>query len=209
MIINHLHCLATRMISTEMKKLRPICFCGPSGSGKSTLINQLRAEFPNVYAFSISHTTREPRVGEVNGENYHFVSREQMLMGIANNEFLEYTEFGGNLYGTSKKSIENVLASGRICTLDVDIKGVVHLKATNLNPIYIFIKPPCLNTLERRLRLRGTETEDSLKRRLEIAKQELEYEQNEKGAFDITIINNDLNNAYESLKAYLKQMEQK
>lgn len=190
--------------TTEMNNnLRPICFCGPSGSGKSTLLNRLMTEYPHLFAFSVSHTTRKPRDGEVNGKNYHFVEREHMLDQISQNEFLEHTEFSGNIYGTSKKSITDVLSSGRICALDVDIKGVISMKQTNLNPIYFFIKPPCMTTLEQRLRARGTETEDSLRKRLETAERELEYVMAEVETFHYIIVNDDLDMAYELLKKHL------
>lgn len=124
-------------------------------------------------------------------------------MKIAKNEFLEYTEFSGNIYGTSKKSISDVLQSGRICALDVDIQGVISLKETNLNPIYFFIKPPCIVTLEKRLRSRGTETEESLEKRLATARAELEYVTCQVESFDYIIVNDDLEKAYELLKSYL------
>lgn len=202
--MNQLQNIAKRMLSsTSESNLRPICFCGPSGSGKSTLLNRLMSEFPQLFAFSVSHTTRKPRVGEVNGKNYHFVEREHMLEQISKNEFLEHMEFSGNIYGTSKKSITDVLSSGRICALDVDIKGVISMKQTNLNPIYFFIKPPCMETLEHRLRSRGTETEESLKMRLDTAKRELEYVMAEVDTFHYIIVNDDLDMAYELLKKHL------
>ena len=202
--MNQLQSIAKRMLSsTSESNLRPICFCGPSGSGKSTLLNRLMSEFPQLFAFSVSHTTRKPRVGEVNGKNYHFVEREHMLEQISKNEFLEHMEFSGNIYGTSKKSITDVLSSGRICALDVDIKGVISMKQTNLNPIYFFIKPPCMETLEHRLRSRGTETEESLKMRLDTAKRELEYVMAEVDTFHYIIVNDDLDMAYELLKKHL------
>lgn len=111
----------------------------------------------------------------------------------------------GNLYGTSKAAVESVLFSGRLCTLDVDIQGVKNLKKTNLNPIYCFVKAPSLEILEKRLRERGTETEESLKKRLERAKVELEYEKNEKGAFDFIIVNDDITIAYDKLKKILSE----
>ena len=92
----------------------------------------------------MSHTTRKPRNGEVNGKEYHFVERESMLQAIANSEFIESAEFSGNLYGTSKKAVEDVISSGRLCVLDIDVQGVKSLKKTSLNPIYIFIKPPSI-----------------------------------------------------------------
>jgi guanylate kinase len=185
------------------ERLRPVVFCGPSGTGKSTLIKRLMNEYPSAFAFSVSHTTRKPREGEKDGREYHFVSREQMLKAVENNEFLEHAEFSGNIYGTSKKAVEDVLSSGRICALDVDIQGVLSLKKTDLNPIYLFIKPPSMDILEKRLRDRGTETDESVRKRLETALRELEYEK--KGdLFDHVIVNDNLDLAYEKLKEILK-----
>ena len=200
--------IATRMLTTSMNEmnnnlLRPICFCGPSGSGKSTLLNRLMSEYPRLFAFSVSHTTRKPRPGEVDGKNYHFVSRDQMLTAISAEEFLEHTEFSGNIYGTSKRAITDVMVSGRICALDVDIQGVFSMKKTDLNPIYFFIKPPSMEILEERLRSRGTETEESLQKRLNLAQRDLNYITAEKDFFDFIIVNDDLDKAYELLKANL------
>lgn len=185
------------------RKLQPVVFCGPSGSGKSTLLKRLMVEFPKAFAFSVSHTTRKPRPGEENGREYHFVTVDEIKRGIDAGEFLEHAQFSGNFYGTSKRAVENVLSSGRICALDIDIQGVINLKKTDLNPIYCFVKPPSLESLEKRLRERGTETDDSLKKRLDTAKVELEYEKNEPNAFDYVIVNDNLDQAYEKLKAIL------
>lgn len=189
-------------------ELRPICFTGPSGSGKSTLLKLLMKEYPNTFAFSVSHTTRKPRAGEQDGKDYYFVNREDMLKMIENNEFLETAEFSGNLYGTSKASVEKVLSIGRLCTLDVDVQGVKNLKKTNLNPIYCFVKAPSLEILEKRLRDRGTETDESLKKRLDTAKLELEYEKSEKSVFDFIIVNDDISIAYDKLKKILSEQIQ-
>jgi guanylate kinase len=195
--------MSTQSSSNNNKKLRPIVFCGPSGSGKSTLLKRLMAEYPKAFAFSVSHTTRKPRKGEENGREYHFVSREEIQRGINAGEFLEHAQFSGNYYGTSKSAVDAVLSQGRICALDIDIQGVINLKKTNLNPIFCFIKPPSLESLEKRLRERGTETEESLAKRLDTAKVELEYEKNEKNAFDFVIVNDDLESAYDKLKVIL------
>lgn len=185
--------------------IRPVVFCGPSGAGKSTLLKRLMKEHPKAFAFSVSHTTRSPRPGEQNGREYHFVSRDEMTKLIDDNQFLEHAQFSGNMYGTSKKAVQDVLSSGRICVLDVDIQGVKNLKKTDLNPLYLFIKPPSLEELEKRLRERGTETEESLQKRLDTAKSELDYEKNEKHAFDHVIVNDDLESAYEKLKVILNE----
>ncbi|RNA04605.1 Anc-gkdup [Brachionus plicatilis] len=190
--------------SANGNSLRPVVFCGPSGSGKSTLLKRLMKEFPEAFAFSVSHTTRKPRPGEENGREYHFVTREEMLKAVEKSDFLEHAEFSGNIYGTSKKAVEAVLQSGKICALDVDIQGVKSLKKSNLNPIYCFIKPPSMEVLEKRLKERGTETPESLQKRLDTAKIELDFEKLEPNAFDYIIVNDDLEQAYAKLREILK-----
>ncbi|XP_051760541.1 guanylate kinase 1b isoform X2 [Ctenopharyngodon idella] len=140
--------------------------------------------------------------------NYHFVTRESMQEGIDKGEFIENAEFSGNMYGTSKSSIEDVQAQNLICILDVDIQGVQNIKKTDLNPIYISIQPPSMEILEKRLRDRQTETEDSLQKRLEAARIDMELSK-EPGVFDIVIVNDDLEEAYEKLKSVLIEEIQK
>lgn len=176
--------------------------CGPSGAGKSTLLKKLMTEYQDSFAFSISHTTRQPRPGEVNGKDYYFVTREEMLKAIGDNEFVEHAEFSGNLYGTSKKVIRDIGSSGRICILDIDTQGVRSVKKTDLNPVYVFVKTSDYETLKSRLVGRGTETEGSVSRRLEIAKGELECAE-EPGLFDHILINDDIETAYKELKSLL------
>ncbi|XP_029680600.1 guanylate kinase isoform X4 [Formica exsecta] len=181
---------------------RPLVLCGPSGSGKSTLIKRLFDEFPDTFKFSVSHTTRMPRPGEEDGTHYHFTNKEKMQEQIKNGEFIESATFSGNLYGTSKQAVEEVQRLGKICVLDIDIQGVKQIKCTHLNPLYIFIKPPSVLELERRLKARNTETEESLQRRLTIAKTELEYGETP-GNFDIIIENDNLENTYENLRNFI------
>ncbi|KAK7145815.1 hypothetical protein R3I93_013523 [Phoxinus phoxinus] len=192
----------------EMSGPRPVVLSGPSGAGKSTLLKRLMKEYEGVFGFSVSHTTRNPRPGEEDGKDYHFVTRENMQEGIDKGEFIENAEFSGNMYGTSKSSIEDVQAQNLICILDVDIQGVQNIKKTDLNPIYISIQPPSMEILEKRLRERQTETEDSLQKRLEAARIDMELSK-EPGVFDIVIINDDLEGAYEKLKSVLVEEIQK
>ncbi|XP_056894438.1 guanylate kinase 1b isoform X2 [Takifugu flavidus] len=187
-----------------MSRPRPVVLSGPSGAGKSTLLKRLMKEHEGVFGFSVSHTTRNPRPGEENGKDYHFTTREAMQEGIDNGDFIENAEFSGNMYGTSKAAIEDVQAQNRICILDVDIQGVRRIKETDLNPIYISIQPPSMDILEKRLRDRQTETEDSLQKRLEAARIDMELSQ-EPGMFDMVIINDDLERAYEELKEILDE----
>ncbi|XP_060772537.1 guanylate kinase isoform X2 [Neoarius graeffei] len=154
---------------------RPVVFSGPSGAGKSTLLKKLLKEFDGVFGFSVSHTTRKPRPGEENGKDYHYVSREDMQAGIAKGDFIESAEFSGNMYGTSKAAVQAVQAQNLICILDIDMQGVKSIKRTNLNPIYVSIQPPTMDVLEKRLRARQTESEDSLRKRLQAALMEMEF----------------------------------
>ncbi|XP_004028586.4 guanylate kinase isoform X3 [Gorilla gorilla gorilla] len=153
---------------------RPVVLSGPSGAGKSTLLKRLLQEHSGIFGFSVSHTTRNPRPGEENGKDYHFVTREVMQRDIAAGDFIEHAEFSGNLYGTSKVAVQAVQAMNRICVLDVDLQGVRNIKATDLRPIYISVQPPSLHVLEQRLRQRNTETEESLVKRLAAAQADME-----------------------------------
>ncbi|KAF7222360.1 guanylate kinase isoform X2 [Nothobranchius furzeri] len=181
---------------------RPVVFSGPSGAGKSTLLKKLMKEYENVFGFSVSHTTRKPRPGEENGKDYHFVTREAMQAAINNGEFIENAEFSGNMYGTSKAAVQAVQAKNLICILDIDMQGVKNIKKTDLNPIYISIQPPSMETLEKRLRDRKTESEESLQKRLNAAKVDIEFSK-EPGVFDVIVINDSLEDAYERLRQAL------
>lgn len=175
---------------------------GPSGAGKSTLLKKLLKEFDGVFGFSVSHTTRNPRPGEENGKDYHYVTRETMQAAIDNGEFIENAVFSGNMYGTSKAAVQAVQAKNLICILDIDMQGVKNIKRTDLDPIYISIQPPSMQELEKRLRDRKTESEESLQRRLNAANVDMELSK-EPGLFDVVIINQDLDNAYGKLKEAL------
>lgn len=175
---------------------------GPSGAGKSTLLKKLMKEYDSVFGFSVSHTTRKPRPGEENGKDYHYVTREVMQASIDNGEFIENAEFSGNMYGTSKAAVQDVQAKNLICILDIDMQGVRNIKRTDLNPIYISIQPPSLDVLEKRLRDRKTESEESLQKRLHAARVDMEYSK-EPGIFDVVIINENLDDAYRNLKEAL------
>ncbi|CAO3644242.1 unnamed protein product [Cunninghamella echinulata] len=173
---------------------------GPSGFGKSTLLKRLFADYPSVFGFSVSHTTRGPRPGEVNGKDYHFVDKSVMEAEVAEGKFIESATFSGNMYGTSIKAVQDVVDSGRVCILDIDMQGVQSVKKTELKPKYIFIQPPNMEILEQRLRGRGTEKEEAIVARLAAAHAELEYAK-DPNAYHHIIINDDKDIAYESLRA--------
>ncbi|XP_056326942.1 guanylate kinase isoform X3 [Danio aesculapii] len=181
---------------------RPVVMSGPSGAGKSTLLKKLLKEFDGAFGFSVSHTTRSPRPGEENGKDYHFVSRDVMQTSVANGEFIESAEFSGNMYGTSKAAVQAVQAQNLICILDIDMQGVKNIKKTDLNPIYVSVQAPSMDILEKRLRDRKTESEESLQKRLHAAKVDVEISK-EPGLFDVVIINDDLEAAYGKLKEVL------
>ncbi|XP_034411833.1 guanylate kinase isoform X3 [Cyclopterus lumpus] len=181
---------------------RPVVFTGPSGAGKSTLLKKLMKEYDSVFGFSVSHTTRNPRPGEENGKDYHYVTREAMQAAIAGGDFIESAEFSGNIYGTSKAAVQDVRAKNLICILDVDMQGVRNIKRTDLQPVYVSIQPPSMAVLEKRLRGRKTESEESLQKRLKAAQVDMELGK-EPGIFDVLIINDNLEDAYEQLKQAL------
>lgn len=181
---------------------RPVVLSGPSGAGKSTLLKKLFQEHGGIFGFSVSHTTRNPRPGEEDGKDYYFVTREMMQRDIAAGDFIEHAEFSGNLYGTSKEAVRAVQAMNRICVLDVDLQGVRSIKKTDLHPIYISVQPPSMDVLEQRLRLRNTETEESLAKRLAAARADMESSK-EPGLFDLVIVNDNLDEAYVTLKQAL------
>lgn len=191
-----------RINQKAMAGPRPVVMSGPSGAGKSTLLKKLLKEFDGVFGFSVSHTTRNPRPGEENGKDYHYVTRETMQAAIDNGEFIENAVFSGNMYGTSKAAVQAVQAKNLICILDIDMQGVKNIKMTDLSPIYISIQPPSMQELEKRLRDRKTESEESLQKRLKAAGVDMELSK-EPGLFDFVILNQDLDNAYGKLKEAL------
>lgn len=183
---------------------QPIVICGPSGSGKSTLLKRLLAENKDRLAFTISHTTRKPRQGEQNGREYYFIDREQFFKKIDENEFLEHTEFSGNLYGTSRASVQDALRTGKYIILEVDIEGVKSImRHPDLKPIYIFIKPPSKQLLIERLSSRGTESSEALRKRLDRADDEIEFADSGQVQFDLILVNDDLEETYQKLRKYL------
>lgn len=180
----------------------PVVISGPSGVGKGTLIAKLMEDFPSTFGFSVSHTTRAPRNNEHNGVHYHFTERSMMEKDIQDGKFLEFAAVHGNLYGTSVEAVEAVTDQGKRFILDIDVQGARSVRASSLEAIFIFICPPSFEELEKRLRARGTETEEQIQKRLRNAKAEID-QGNSPGLFDHTLINDDLQTCYQNLKKLL------
>ncbi|KAL4946190.1 hypothetical protein BDV06DRAFT_182926 [Aspergillus oleicola] len=194
--------IVSTMATSAVQKFRPVVVSGPSGTGKSTLLKRLFEEVPNTFGFSVSHTTRVPRTGEQHGREYYFTTKEDFLDLVSKNGFIEHAQFGGNHYGTSVQAVKDIAAKERICILDIEMEGVKQVKKTDLNARFVFLAPPSIEELERRLRGRGTETEDSLQKRLAQATNELEFSR-QPGAHDKIVVNDDLETAYKELKDYI------
>jgi guanylate kinase len=176
----------------------------PSGAGKSTLVNALLAQDPGL-SLSISHTTRAPRGSEVDGREYHFVTREEFRAMRSRGDFLESAEVHGNFYGTSRQAIEAPIAAGRDVVFEIDCQGAGQLRSVFPAALAIFILPPSFAELERRLRGRGTEPEDVLARRLQAATEELR----QAPMFDYAIINTDISEALAQLQAVVTAARQR
>ena len=174
-----------------MRKGAILVLSGPSGAGKSTIINAASDEIGEYY-FSISTTTREPRIGEVHGVDYFFVSKERFEEDIKAGHFLEYAAVHGNYYGTSLNPVREALAEGKLVIFDIDVQGhrLVRAKMNDITTS-AFITPPTLQALEERLRARCTDDESVIIGRIENAKSEIKAV----GEYDFTIINDTVEQA--------------
>ncbi len=167
---------------------------GSSGVGKGTVLKGFLDKNPN-FMLSISCTTRKPRQGEVDGVNYFFISKDDFKNCIENDKFLEWAEFAGNFYGTKKKYINQCLQEGKDIILEIDTQGALQVKKQMPEAVLIFICPPSYETLENRLRGRHTEDEETIQKRLEQVKVELERAEK----FDYKIVNDNLEDAINEL----------
>lgn len=179
-----------------------IVLSGPSGVGKSTVIAELFAQRSNIY-FSVSYTTRQPRVGEQDGVNYNFVSREEFERMIADDELLEYAEYVDNYYGTSMKLIQEKLDAGIDVLLDIEVQGAAKVRARCPDALLIFIIPPSFEELSRRLHRRNTDSEEVIAGRLAKARQEFR----EIPKYDYLVINDKVANAVHEIEAILTAAE--
>jgi guanylate kinase len=177
-----------------VKQGKAIIFSAPSGSGKTTIAQHLLSKFSNKLGFSISACTREKRGGrEENGKDYYFLTIEEFTKNVESNAFIEWEEvYPGGYYGTLKSEIQRLWDNDKAIVFDVDVKGGINLKKYfGDNALAIFVKVPSLEVLEQRLNSRGTETEESLKKRLFKAQFELSFQDK----FDVVVVNEDLDKA--------------
>ncbi|MFC1706661.1 guanylate kinase [Planctomycetota bacterium] len=182
-------------MTTEAKKGRLLLVSGPSGSGKTTVIDGLLKD-PR-FRLSISSTTRPMRPGEVEGEEYNFLSVEQFEEAIAAGGFLEWAKVYGNYYGTPRAPIEEAKARGEAVLLNLDTQGAATLRKNGVRGLYVFLLPPSLEVLEERLRARATDSEETILKRLARA----EAEMDEARHYDAQVVNDDLDRAVGEIRA--------
>lgn len=178
-------------------------FSAPSGSGKTTILKPILEKLKDKFGFSISATTRPPREGEKDEVDYYFITPEKMREHIANGDFLEWEEvYPGKYYGTYKAELERIWQQGKYVIFDIDVKGGVNIKNILKNQACsIFIMPPSIEELERRLRNRNTESEETLKERLLRAEMEISLSEN----FDFVVCNDDLDEAIAKVEEIITQ----
>ena len=180
-----------------------IIFSGPSGAGKDTVLLRYLQEAPAGVWKSVSYTTRQPRDGETDGVDYHFVSTDVFEEQIQNGNMLEYTRYGLHYYGTPKAPVDAHLRSGDIVILKIEVEGAANIKKLYPDAVGVFIMPPGLDVLEQRLRARGTETEEDILRRLRIAAEEMAMQDQ----YEHLIINDTIEKAVDDLKRIVRSYQ--
>ncbi len=175
-----------------------IVISGPSGAGKGTICKSFLERNKEV-ALSVSATTRDPRKGEVDGINYHFVSRDEFKNRIEEDDFLEYAEVYDNFYGTPRSNVEELLESGRDVILEIDIQGALKVKENASDGVFVFILPPSMSELRQRIINRGSETKESLMKRFKSAYQEINFV----SKYNYAVVNDKVDVAVEKLEAII------
>ncbi|MFD0616512.1 guanylate kinase [Paenibacillus sp. GCM10027629] len=181
-----------------MSKGLLIVLSGPSGVGKGTVCTALRKKMPNLI-YSVSATTRQPRMGEEEGVNYFYKSREQFLDMIEHNQLLEYAEYVGNYYGTPRDFVEQTINEGKDIILEIEVQGALQVKKSFPQGVFIFLLPPSLDELKDRIKGRGTENETVIDHRMSVAEEEInmiEY-------YDYAVVNDEIEHACRRIDAII------
>ncbi len=181
-------------------KAKLFVFSAPSGSGKTTIVRDVLKNFPE-FVFSVSVTTRKKRQAEKDGVDYFFITEEEFKKKIEAGEFVEWEKFYDYYYGTLKSFVDDNLAKGLSTVFEVDVKGALNIKKAYSNSVLIFIAPPSIEELKKRLTERNTETEEDFKKRIERAEMELSFKNN----FDYVVSNTDLKWAKEEVKKIIEK----
>lgn len=180
-----------------MSKGRLIVFSAPSGCGKGTMLEEILKD--KSFHLSVSATTRAPRTGERDGVHYHFISREEFEQRIASNGMLEYAEYCGNFYGTPLREVNEELEKGKNVVLEIEVEGAMKVREICPDALFVFVVPPSLAELERRLRKRGTESEEVIKARVARAAEEIPYA----SKYDYIIVNDVLEDAVNDFRTVI------
>jgi guanylate kinase len=180
-------------------KLNYYAFSAPSGAGKTTIIKALLEKYDNL-AVSVSATTRPMRKGEIDGVDYYYISKEQFQQYITEDKFIEYEQVHHDFYGTLKNTVQDLLDAGKTVLFDIDVNGALRIKEKYPETVLMFIKPPTIEILIERLKNRQSETEATLKKRL----QRIDYEYSKAELFDYVVINDDLQKAIKDVEAIIK-----
>mgnify|MGYP002622068174 CR=1 FL=1 len=179
-----------------------VIFCAPSGAGKTTIVRHLLDHFSELQ-FSVSACTRNKRENEIEGKDYYFLSTDEFRKRIENNEFIEWEEvYDGNYYGTLKSEIERIWKQEKVVIFDVDVEGGINLKKYfGENALSVFVQPPSVEALEKRLRFRNTESEESLQKRVSKAASEL----TKANCFDVVLLNDVLEKAFKEAESIVSK----
>lgn len=186
-----------------MNKGLLIVVSAPSGCGKGTILSEVLKD--DRFYYSVSATTRSPRLGEVNGVTYHFITKQDFEERIKNNAMLEYAEYCGNYYGTPKKEIDEMREQGKNVILEIEVQGAMKVREICPDAVFIFVLPPSVAELERRLKKRATETDDVIAQRVSQACSEIELARK----YDYVVVNAALEDAINDFKAVIKAEELK
>lgn len=179
-----------------------LLFSGPSGVGKDTVLDIVLNKDKNLQK-SVSLTTREIRENEVDGKDYHFISTEEFENMISQGQVLEFAKYGSNLYGTPKAPVDKWLSEGKTVILKIEVQGASKIKELYPDSVAIFVLPPSMKELENRLRSRGTENEDDIQKRLDIAREEVKRSKD----YDFIVINDDLESASDNVLSIVKALD--